>query len=782
MTTKKIDKFSANLASASKSKSKQTTEDDPIAVKVTKVAIGDVIPYHDVKELNANPKPPADCRLQIWEMDAKEREKESDPDAYRAMKEERTWIATFQGLIVKKNQKFSFRPDGNPRLARKEGLDKRKGRIILKMMPLDSTSEKDIEIPLPMSKLIYELTAVLRNGNLSEENASTIAQDDPKRWTVDVSEVIEPKGAKTSYRLKEKPIKGTDSVLLYMGSEEGTKLAENSDYTLNYDAASVVFLNGPPKKKVFAKYSAQKRLTIKRIFNVGASLLQQIDDPTRGGFGVAFIKLYTQAHLNAAKGDKEFNGQAEEMLGTFSTFQGDKGTDTIRFGRYEIKNWKEIEPILSSLRKKVQSKLGLKELPKISVLEYYGHGEPYWCSMELKTNVVEDFVKKVIDHLSDNIVIPLFSCSCGRDNHDPACKRSGLYGKAYPCEELGADGLGLALSMELQKQGAAKGRKVYPTVWAHTTYAHTTRNWFLRVFSYYGTADFINVLMKSPRVENAISTLREAVRTEEPDPEAKKIDPKSKKMRRVRPNSKYVRRLENANVIRTVSLQNAALLPWEWSGRRFSLPPSSQQAGKKVSDFLDEIRRRFLSEVEKSKQVCPLLEEWAFNDKRTYITGLSESGQEKRKKGGKVYLSEDFEYEENGISNIPSLKLNVQLMKRIQWMAYRVWDYEKHCIKPPNSALHPAKNKCNKHGHHFSDHTWINHRKGTKIKFILKKTMSDEKTQEDGIALTIEPMTKAAEVETNANKMVTEGLFKRFEKKTEEGETRFWFFIDAPKV
>ena len=780
MTTKKIGKFLANLANASKSKSKQTTEDDPITIKVNMVTIGEGIPYHDVKDLNANPKPPADCKLQIWEMDTKERQKESDHDAYRAMKEERTWIATFQGLIVKENQKFSFRPDGNPRLAQKEGLDKKKGKIILKMIPLDSTSEKPFDIPMPMSKLIWELTAVLRNGKLSEEEASTIAQYDPKRWTVDVSEVIEPKGAKTSYKLKEKPIKGIGTVNLYLGSEEGTKLTENIDFTVNYDATSVVFLNGPPKKKVFAKYSTQKKLTIKRVFNVGTHLLKQIDDPTRGGFGVAFIKKYSEAHLIDKPGDREFKRQAEEMLGTFSTYKIDKDTGTIKFGYHEINNWKDIEPILSDLRKKIQSKLSLKGLPKICVLEYYGHGEPHWCSMELTTNVAKDFVKKVIDHLSDNIVIPLYCCSCGRDIYDPACERAkNLYGKAYPCEEVGAGSLGRALNLELQRQGTEKGRKVTPTVWAHTTYSHTTRNWFLRVFSYYGTAEFINVLMKTPRVENAAPTLREAVRIDELDPEARKIDPESTKMRHVRPNSKYVRRLENANVIRTVCLQNAGLLSWEWSGRRFAVPPSFEQARKPVNDFFDNIRRRFLAEVDKTEQACPLPEEWVFNDRRTYITGL----EKRNKPGGKVYLSEDFEYEENGISQLPSLKLNVQLMKYVQWLSYRICGVGKECVKKPNNRKKPLKNYCAKHAK--DKHWWINYRRALKIKFVLKKITHDEKNLQDGVALTIEPWTKANQqnLEKNANQMKNEGLFKDFkpEPRNQAGETLFWFYIDAPK-
>lgn len=82
--------------------------------------------------------------------------------------------------------------------------------------------------------------------------------------SLELEEIFSSDGVKTSYKLKENPLK--DSIRIEC--PPGTSLAENKDFTVNYDEGSIGFRKAPAKGKdnISAKYLSKKRtLTMKSL-------------------------------------------------------------------------------------------------------------------------------------------------------------------------------------------------------------------------------------------------------------------------------------------------------------------------------------------------------------------------------------------------------------------------------------------------------------------------------------------------------------------------------------
>jgi hypothetical protein len=73
---------------------------------------------------------------------------------------------------------------------------------------------------------------------------------------VELEERFNGDGVKTSYKLREKPLKKSVRV----ESPPGTRLAEKDDYATNYDEGSIEFRKAPEKGKnnIFVMYNSQK--------------------------------------------------------------------------------------------------------------------------------------------------------------------------------------------------------------------------------------------------------------------------------------------------------------------------------------------------------------------------------------------------------------------------------------------------------------------------------------------------------------------------------------------
>jgi hypothetical protein len=146
--------------------------------------------------------------------------------------------------------------------------------------------------------------------------------------------------------------------------------------------------------------------------------------------------------------------------------------------------------------------------------------------------------------LADNLVVAVFACSSGRDVAQNNLAAIGSYAQELVCDPVGVRSLGWTLHHELAKAGLRN------TVWAHSTAAHTTRNSYLRVFSSWGSADYLNLLIRSrgatpacktSYVENAHYTATQTVAV-------------------------FRARLAVANQIRVQSLQSGMYLAWSWDG------------------------------------------------------------------------------------------------------------------------------------------------------------------------------------------------------------------------
>lgn len=78
---------------------------------------------------------------------------------------------------------------------------------------------------------------------------------------VELEERFLTDGIQTTYRLREKPLKGS----LRVECPPGVPLTENVDYTVDVDAGSISFPIAPPKgrKRILVKYSSQRALAVK---------------------------------------------------------------------------------------------------------------------------------------------------------------------------------------------------------------------------------------------------------------------------------------------------------------------------------------------------------------------------------------------------------------------------------------------------------------------------------------------------------------------------------------
>jgi hypothetical protein len=376
--------------------------------------------------------------------------------------------------------------------------------------------------------------------------------------------------------------------------------------------------------------------------NIEASLRQQI--ASRGGIATAFVVDFG---ANPPPNNAEFARQAEEMIPTLPTFIVEGGQ--VKMGYRLWSSYMQMSPRLTELRDAVRDLLVLEESPKVAVLELYGHGvrqkllinqAGYNAAGSLRIDRVPEFVQQALPHLSNEPVIPLFACNTGAG---PAPNPDNRYGHPLVGEDLGGDSLAWTLFHELVRQGIPD-----PTVWAHTTAAHTTRNPRLRVFSRYGVADYANVLFEQPELANA--TLNAYCQSVTP------LDQYTAAQAVL-----YRQRLHGANLIRRISLQHAMYLPWDWTG--LGSPTLDSDFSVDASREALALHRELRLLVAGDPQTLP--DEMQFEDPpaRAFITGLVE-GQ------ANATLSQNFSYAEvQGLAE--PMRLSVRLLRALQLLRYR---------------------------------------------------------------------------------------------------------------
>jgi hypothetical protein len=117
----------------------------------------------------------------------------------------------------------------------------------------------DIKPGKPPAVIISNLKFKFKNAGLAEN------MDEGK---VELEERISSDGVKTSYKLKEKPLKKS----VHVESPPGTLLAERDGCIVNYDEGSIEFQKAPQKGKnnILVRYNSQKGIMTLKSLKVKA--------------------------------------------------------------------------------------------------------------------------------------------------------------------------------------------------------------------------------------------------------------------------------------------------------------------------------------------------------------------------------------------------------------------------------------------------------------------------------------------------------------------------------
>lgn len=190
----------------------------------------------------------------------------------------------------------------------------------------------------------------------------------------------------------------------------------------------------------------------------------------------------------------------------------------------------------------------LAQCPKMATLLIFCHGtrnglyHTWDGGTNKRTTQIPDlkhWVPDVAAHAVGHLNVAIYACSCGRGlfTVKPKKGQDPTNGRNYPGEESGFDSYGWTLFHMLRANGVPE-----PSVWAHTTPAHTTRNPYLRVFCSSGTGDAVNMVADAPRI----------------------ADFKPYNDRFYKPTKPWV---QNGNLLRELCTYHGAYLPWTWCAR-----------------------------------------------------------------------------------------------------------------------------------------------------------------------------------------------------------------------
>ncbi|HBP21738.1 MAG TPA: hypothetical protein DEA08_28635 [Planctomycetes bacterium] len=390
------------------------------------------------------------------------------------------------------------------------------------------------------------------------------------------------------------------------------------------------------------------------VHNVRASARRQIEE--RGGISIALVSDYDlgDESTKEQRNNAELSRQAKAMIGTLPTFVVKDGK--LRFGYHLVKGYTSAPSKLSEVRQAVAKELELGVAPKVTTLTLYAHGvrhklqlnpDGYGESGSVQANKVDSFVSAFKEHLGRGLVVSLFACNNGRGARAGGKFWGGSTDPSYAHplvgEIPGHDSLGWTLLTELERQGLED-----VTVWSHTTAGHTTRNARLRVFSSWGVADFTSVLFGGRNVatktyRHYASRFSYSFSKQKPDVAMKKV--------------------LNANKIRSISVQSARYLPWAWQHGE-----SPDPKGEGFHPMAQQVTEAILAGIRGLMAVEDLEDEaWIYEDDATklHITGRSS-------RGGKERLSAHFDLREFQRAEGGSpLRLGVRLVQALEILRVR---------------------------------------------------------------------------------------------------------------
>ncbi len=618
-----------------------------------------VVPFHTPDTVSDSTS--ADCYLQLWELDFFPINRVLTNEETDLNERKNQWLATFPGVVVRTAGGYQFRPTSSPSLVESD-VNVLYGKVTFELTRAGESSPSQFVIPLPEYEGILELAATLTTTSLDRTfGESKIARPYVVR-NVEATirrQLDERKGIAVAfvadYRAAFSDEANADNA---QKKAEGQKELEKAkaDFKSAADAlwkqktygndpvpagatppAGLDPLTSPDYKKYLDTDNGQKLKEAKK----------QI--------GLANNKIAAaEAGIKKGLNNKEFQNQAEEMISTLPTIFYDEDKSKIRFGFYQIDSYKKIGSSLTTLKSKLKgiTDPALPDPVKVSMLAIYSHGIRQKTELKmdnwsdpgcLTVTSADDFVSMIKNDVTSDLVIPLYACNCGRSITGGVDRFSEkTYGKPDPGEEIGAESLGWILMRGLLANGINQA-----TVWAHATAGHTTRNPWLRVFSAFGTADFIGLLLRQPRFTEA--GRREFLKQFAlPQYSAANA-------------ALYSKRLHAGNLIRTMCQVSGKYLPWEWQGRKDadeSTPGYNPELKRQVDLIYDELAALA------GGTPGAMADELAFTPDRKYLTGASNPNSNPQ-------LSAHFTYAD--IKKLASpMRCSVNLLKYVQLLRYRI--------------------------------------------------------------------------------------------------------------
>lgn len=474
-------------------------ERSPISLRLTQVTGKAIAPPRSsspvepiaLADLAADTGP--NCFLQLWEMDEYKVDTYStDEETDRQAQSVNTLVASIPGIFVRRaRNQYEFQlPQNFVRPAFDRALGAANGFIRIKLRDAGDT-DRVLNLHMPRYEKFFELAATIR-----------VVADDTSFAGVTNQPPFQIRNEIASIRHQVSQRGG------FSFSISGDWRVDPSGIT---ESTVTETVNGVEKTR--KKYMKGTHEVCRRVL-------------ANGGGEVYFTSL----------NDAEFEGQAEEMLCVLPSFvpdddrivkigyhRFDKGTSgtmaelagkvqetRLAVGRALAQNDLFLEAA-SQGSEDAQSQASapvLAQCPKVAGIMFLCHGfrngmviagdETDSHKRQTRTSHQATWVPTIAAHCVGNLNVALYACNCGRglfvgavDSHaDPGM------GQMAPAEELGMDSYAWTLLRTLRENALAE-----PSVWGHTTAAHTTRNPFLRVFCSAGSGDFVSIVKQQPRTD-----------------------------------------------------------------------------------------------------------------------------------------------------------------------------------------------------------------------------------------------------------------------------------------
>jgi hypothetical protein len=209
--------------------------------------------------------------------------------------------------------------------------------------------EKLVEIPsenISINTKPSKPPAIILSGlKIKFQNAGLT--EDMDRGKLEQEEKLTSDGAKTSYKLREKPLKNS----VHIESPPGTLLAEKDDYSVNYSEGEIDFKKAPEKGKgnIFVKYQLNKSVMMLKSLRVKALYAIDVWGADRGEADSVAEKV-VKALLTVEDQLLEEGINLELVGGGFSSAEEEGRNQKVQL-KYVVEREMQVEQIVGPMEK-----------------------------------------------------------------------------------------------------------------------------------------------------------------------------------------------------------------------------------------------------------------------------------------------------------------------------------------------------------------------------------------------------------------------------------------------